>query len=73
MAAYWLGFWAFIAMAWVQSLVKELISYKLHSIAKKKKKNLIFKRIDYFLSFFAIWVNCLSLMDLGILVCQRGR
>ena len=71
MAAYWLGFWAFIAMAWVQSLVKELRSYKLHSIAKKKK--FIFKRIDYCLSFFAIWVNCLSLMDLGILVCQRGR
>ena len=48
MAAYWLGFWAFIAMAWVQSLVKELRSYKLHSIAKKKKKILFLKELTIF-------------------------
>ena len=30
-------FGAFTALAWVQSLVRELRSYKLHGIVKKKK------------------------------------
>ena len=34
----WLGLGAFTAMAQVQSLVRELRSCKLHSVAKKKKK-----------------------------------
>ena len=34
----WLGLGAFTAVAWVQSLVGELRSYKLCSAAKKKKK-----------------------------------
>ena len=33
-----LGFSAFTAWAWVQSLVRELRSYKMHGEVKKKKK-----------------------------------
>ena len=33
----WLGFGAFTALAWVQSLVRELRSHKLSSMTKKKK------------------------------------
>ena len=36
----WLGLGSFTAGAWVQSLVRELRSSKLHCVAKKKKKNL---------------------------------
>ena len=35
--AWWLQFWAFIAVAQVQFLVRELRSYKPHSVVKKKK------------------------------------
>ena len=34
----WLGLWTFTATAWVQSLVRELRSHKLHGVAKKKRK-----------------------------------
>ena len=34
----WLGLGTFTAAAWVQSLVGELKSCKLHGVAKKKKK-----------------------------------
>ena len=37
---YWLGFNAFTAVAWVQSLVGELRSRKPHGTAKKKDKDL---------------------------------
>ena len=37
----WLGLSAFTAQAWVQSLVRELRSCRLHSTAKTKKRNLI--------------------------------
>ena len=36
--AQWIGLCAFTDVSWVQSLVRELRSYKLHGIAKKKKK-----------------------------------
>ena len=39
--AWWLGFHALTAMAWVQSLVKELRYCKLHGLARKKKKERI--------------------------------
>ena len=32
----WLGFSAFTVWAWVRSLVRELISYKLHGEVEKK-------------------------------------
>ena len=35
---WWLGFHTFTAMAWVQFLVRELRSCKLHGLARKKKK-----------------------------------
>ena len=38
MVVRWLGFWAFIAVAWVQSLVGELRYCELLGVAKKKKK-----------------------------------
>ena len=34
----WLGLGAFIAVAWVQSLIGEQRSHKLCSMVKKKKK-----------------------------------
>lgn len=34
----WLGFGAFSAVAWVDSLVGELRSHKLHGVAKIKKR-----------------------------------
>ena len=34
----WLGLWAFIAMAWVQSLVRKLRSCKTCSAGKKRQK-----------------------------------
>ena len=34
----WLGFWAFTAMAWVQSLVWELRSFKQCTVRLKKRK-----------------------------------
>ena len=36
----WLGFNVFTVIAWVQSLVGDLRSFKSHSEVKKKKKNL---------------------------------
>lgn len=36
--AWWLGFHALTAMAWVQALVRELRSCKLHRLAREKKK-----------------------------------
>ena len=36
LVAEWLGFWAFTAVAWVQSLVGELRSHKSCGVAKKK-------------------------------------
>ena len=41
----WLGLDAFTAVAWVQSLVEELRSYKLYDMVKKKKKK---KKDDIF-------------------------
>ena len=38
MLAYWLEFWAFTAVAQVQSLVGELISFKPCCVAKSKNK-----------------------------------
>ena len=32
----WLGFEAFISVAWVQSLVRELRPYKLYGVAEKR-------------------------------------
>ena len=37
LAVQWLGLWAFTAGAWVQSLVRELSSYKPQGTAKGKK------------------------------------
>ena len=37
MVVQWLGLGAFAARAWVQSLVRELRSCKLHRIKKKKR------------------------------------
>lgn len=34
----WLRLYSFTAVAWIQSLVEELRYYKLHDMAKKKKK-----------------------------------
>ena len=34
LVAYWLGFWTFTTMAWVQSLVVQLRSCKLSSVVK---------------------------------------
>lgn len=39
--AWWLGFHALTAMAWVQALVRELRSCKLHRLAREKKKKRI--------------------------------
>lgn len=39
LVAYWLRFWAFTVMAWVQNLVEKLRSHKLHDMAKKKENN----------------------------------
>ena len=39
----WLGLGSFTAGAQVQSLVRELVSCKPHSMAKKKKKKIINK------------------------------
>ena len=39
LAVQWLGLSAFTVGAWVQSLVRELKSHKLCSMAKKKKQN----------------------------------
>ena len=36
--AWWVQFWAFIAVAQVQFLVRELRSYKPHSVVKKKTR-----------------------------------
>ena len=44
---YRLGFWAFTAMAQVQTLVRELRSCKLHSTVKKKERVLVIKVIEY--------------------------
>ena len=41
LVAQWIGLCAFTAVSWVQSLVRELRSYKLHGIAKKKKKDVV--------------------------------
>ena len=41
LVAYWLGFWAFSSMAWVQFLVGELRSRKLHGMGKTKKKRFL--------------------------------
>ena len=40
----WLGLSAFTAQAWVQSLVRELRSCRLHGTAQKKKKKITQKR-----------------------------
>ena len=37
LVAWWLGFWAFTAVARVQSLVRELRSHEPRGILKKKK------------------------------------
>ena len=41
LVAYWLRFWAFTVMAWVQNLVEKLRSHKLRDTAKKKSKKII--------------------------------
>ena len=38
LVAQWLEFWAFTAVAWVESLVRELSAHKPHSTAKRKKE-----------------------------------
>ena len=39
LVAQWFGFRAFAAVAWVQSLIRELRFYKPKKKKKKKKKN----------------------------------
>ena len=34
LVAWWLGFWAFTAVVWIQSLVRELGPHKPSSLAK---------------------------------------
>ena len=41
---WWLGLIMFTAVAWVQSLVREVRSHKFHDVAKKKKIIRIIKK-----------------------------
>ena len=51
LVVYWLGFSAFTAAAWVQSLAWELRSHINHATAKKQKQNKIIKKSDNVLKF----------------------
>ena len=49
---WWIGFWAFIALAQVQSLDRELRFCKPHGVARKVKWTVSFKGAMYLHSIF---------------------
>lgn len=50
--AYWLEYWAFTDVSWVQSLVRELRYHRLYGMAKKKKNSKIETTIRKFRKVF---------------------
>ena len=64
--AKWLGFWAFTAMVWVQSLVGELRPHKPQGAAKKKKGIIRQRQISYYITY--MWILKEKNNDTNVLI-----